>query len=94
MVLSVNLPPHVRTWIERQVAEGRFPTEDAVITSAVEQAMESTYRWEEDEELLASIAEADRGEVFEWTPELRAEIRRQSEENSRRGHRVRDDTKY
>jgi Arc/MetJ-type ribon-helix-helix transcriptional regulator len=94
MVLSVNLPPHVRTWIERQVAEGRFPTEDAVITSAVEQAMESTYRWEVDEELLASIAEADRGEVFEWTPELREEIRRQSEENSRRGHKVRDDIKY
>jgi Arc/MetJ-type ribon-helix-helix transcriptional regulator len=94
MVLSVNLPPHVRTWIERQVAEGRFPSEDAVITSAVEQAMESTYRWEEDEDLLSAIAEADRGDILEWTPELRADIRRQSEENARLGKPVPYDLTY
>lgn len=94
MALSSHLPPHVRSWIQRQVAEGRFASEEAVITDAVEQAMTATYRWEDDEELLASIAEADRGEVFELTPALKADIRRQSEENSRRGHKVRDDLKY
>jgi Arc/MetJ-type ribon-helix-helix transcriptional regulator len=94
MALAKNLPDHVKAYIERQVAEGRFETEEAVIVDAVEHVMETSYRWEEDEELLAAIAEADRGEVYEWTPELMAEIRRESEENHRRGHQVRDDIKY
>jgi putative addiction module CopG family antidote len=94
MVLSVNLPPHVRTWIERQVAEGRFPSEDAVITSAVEQAMESTYRWEEDEDLLSAIAEADRDEGEEYTPQLRRRMREEAEQNARLGKPVPYDLTY
>ncbi|MBA2469753.1 MAG: type II toxin-antitoxin system ParD family antitoxin [Chloroflexia bacterium] len=93
MSMTITLPDHIQSWIDRQVAEGRYDTTDAVIANAVEQAM-GGYRWEEDEDLLEAIAQADRGEVFEWTPQLRADIRRQSEENLKRGHVVSDDIKY
>ncbi len=93
MSMMITLPDHIQSWIDRQVAEGRYDTTDAVIANAVEQAM-GGYRWEEDEDLLEAIAQADRGEVFEWTPQLRADIRRQSEENLKRGHVVSDDIKY
>ncbi len=94
MVLTVNLPPHVQSWITRQVSEGRYPTEAAAITAAVEQAIETGYRWEEDDELLASIAEADRGEGEEYTPELRRRLREQAEENLRLGVPVPHDVTY
>ncbi len=94
MSMTITLPDHIQSWIDQQVAEGRYQSANAVIANAVEQAMDVPYRWEEDEALLESIAQADRGEVFELTPELRAEIRRQSEENARLGHQVSDDIKY
>ncbi len=93
MSMTITLPEHIQSWIDQQVAEGRYDSKDAVIVNAVEQAM-GGYRWEEDEDLLEAIAQADRGEVFEWTPQLRADIRRQSEENLKRGHVVSDDIKY
>jgi antitoxin ParD1/3/4 len=93
MTITITLPPHIQNYIARQVAEGRFESEDAVIVNAVEQAMDE-YRWDEDEELLEAIAEADRGEGYRLTPELMADIRRESEENLRNGHEVRDDIKY
>jgi len=93
MTLTITLPDHIQASIERQIAEGRFETEEAVIVDVFEHVI-GEYRWEDDPELLAAIAEADRGEVFELTPELRIEIRRQAEENLKRGHRVRDDITY
>ena len=62
MALTINLPEHIQTYIRRQVEEGRFTSEEAVIADAVEQVMDE-YRWEEDEDLLEAIAEADRGEA-------------------------------
>ena len=93
MALRNNLPEHIKAYIERQVAEGRFESEEAVIINAVETVMD-TYCWEEDEDLLEAIAEADRGEAVEWTPELRKQILKQSEENARRGVPVPHDVTY
>lgn len=93
MALTINLPRHIQEYLAREVAQGRFESEEAVIVDAVEQVMHDV-RWEDDPELLAAIAEADRGAVYELTPELKRDIRRQSEENLRRGHRVRDDVTY
>jgi len=93
VTLTITLPEHIQLYIEQQVAEGRFESEEAVIVDVFEHVI-GEYRWEDDPELLTAIAEADRGEVFEWTPELRAQIRRQSEENFKRGHQVPDDIKY
>lgn len=94
MTMTITLPEHIQSWIDQQVAEGRFDSEEAVIANAVEQAMDIPYRWEEDEALLEAIAQADRGEVVKLTPELWDDIRRQSEENARNGHQVSDDIKY
>jgi len=93
MTLTITLPDHIQAYIDRQIAEGRFDTEEAVIVDVFEHVI-GEYRWEDDPELLAAIAEADRGQVFELTPQLKADIRHQSEENLKRGHRVRDDIKY
>jgi Arc/MetJ-type ribon-helix-helix transcriptional regulator len=93
MALTINLPEHVRSYIRKQVEEGRFASEEAVIADAVEQVMDD-YRWEEDEALLEAIAEADRGEGVLWTPELRDQILRESEEASKRGDPVSHDVTY
>ena len=71
MALTITLPDHIKAYIERQVAEGRFESEDAMIVNAVEQVMDE-YRWEEDEDLLEAIAEYERDGGEEWTPELMA----------------------
>lgn len=92
MALAINLPRHIQEYIDRQIAEGRYDSEESVIVSVFEQVIHEEH-WLDDPELTASIAESDRGEVFELTPELKADIRRQSEENLRRGHQVRDDIK-
>jgi Arc/MetJ-type ribon-helix-helix transcriptional regulator len=93
MVLSSHLPEHVRTYIRKQVETGAFPTEEAVITDAVEQQMDK-YRWEEDEDLLEAIAETDRGDTVEWTPELRKQIVEEAKENARLGKPVRYEVTY
>ena len=95
MVLSNHLPEHVRTYIRKQVETGAFPTEEAVITNAVEQQMDK-YRWEEDEDLLEAIAEADRGDIVTmddpatYLDRLSGEAR----ELVKHGHEVSDDVKY
>lgn len=94
MSMTITLPEHIQSWIDRQVAEGRYETTEAVIANAVEQVMEPPYRWEEDQGLLDAIAQADRGEAEEWTPELRDRIRRQSEEDARQGKPIPYDVTY
>ncbi len=94
MSMTITLPKHIQIWIDQQVAEGRYESTEAVIANAVEQALDIPYRWEEDQDLLEAIAQADRGEVVTVTPELWDDIRRQSEENARNGHQVSDDIKY
>jgi len=93
MALTINLPEHITAYIRRQVEEGRFTSEEAVIADAVEQVMDE-YRWEDDEDLLEAIAEADRGEVTPWSDDLLGRLADEARENSRRGHQVSDDIKY
>ncbi len=93
MTLTITLPDHIQAYIERQIAEGRFDTEQAVIVDVFEHVI-GEYRWEDDPELLAAIAEADRGEGVPWTPEVMDQIVDEAMENSRRGHQVSDDIKY
>ena len=93
MALTITLPQHIQAYIEQQVAEGRFDSEDAVIANAVEKVM-GEYRWEEDEDLLEAIAEYDREGGVEWTPELRERILKASEENAKRGVPVPHDVTY
>ncbi len=93
MALTIHLPPHLRDQVARDVEAGRFESEEAAIIDALELAYERI-PWEEDPELLAAIAEADRGEGEVWTPQLMDKIVDEAMENSRRGHVVPDDIKY
>jgi Arc/MetJ-type ribon-helix-helix transcriptional regulator len=93
MALTITLPEHIQAYIERQIAEGRFENEEAVIVDVFEHVI-GEYRWEDDPGLLAAIAEADRGEGVLWTPELMDQLATDAIENSRRGHQVQDDIKY
>lgn len=91
MALTVNLPPHLRDYIAREVAAGRFADEEAAVIDAIELVvgMET-----DDPELTASIAQADRGEFQSLTPDLWNEIRETAKRHSREGHVVRHDIRY
>jgi Arc/MetJ-type ribon-helix-helix transcriptional regulator len=93
MVLTITLPEHIQSYIDQQIADGRFETEIAVIIDVFEQVI-TNYRWEEDEDLPEVIAAVDRGEVVPWTDDLLDRLSEQARENSRRGHKVSDDIKY
>jgi Arc/MetJ-type ribon-helix-helix transcriptional regulator len=93
MALTIHLPQHIRDYLAREVAQGRYESEEAAIVDAVEHAIVRTC-WEDDPELLAAIEEADRGEGESRTPELMERLVEGAKENSRRGHRVPDDIKY
>jgi Arc/MetJ-type ribon-helix-helix transcriptional regulator len=96
MALTVHLPQHIRDYIARQVAEGRFASEDAVIANAVEQAMEETWRWDEDEELLAAIAEYERdgGTLVTVFEVYLQRLSREARDEFRTDLEVSDDVKY
>ena len=93
MALTITLPDHIKAYIERQVAEGRLESEDAMIVNAVEQVMDE-YRWEEGEDLLMAIAEYERDGGEEWTPELMARISAEAREAAERGDPVPYDVTY
>ena len=59
---TITLPDHVAAWIDEQVADGHYATEDDVIVDLVEQAMAPRIDWSDDPELLEAIAEIERGE--------------------------------
>lgn len=92
--ITISLPDHVKAYIERQIAEGRFESEEAVITSAVEHEMTFAHRWADDETLLEAIAGADRGETRPLTEELMRDLVGRARENARYGHQVRPDVTY
>lgn len=95
MSMTITLPEHIQSWIDHQVAEGRYKNTDAVIAHAVEQAM-GGYRWEEDEDLLEAIAayERDGGETVTDIGAYLDRLSREAMENDARGHAVSDDIKY
>jgi Arc/MetJ-type ribon-helix-helix transcriptional regulator len=93
---TITLPDHIATWIDDQVAEGRFATEDEVIVELVEQAMSPRINWNDDPELLEAIAEIERGEGILIT-DMTAffdEVSRRASEAAARGDEVPDDIKY
>jgi len=96
MALTIDLPDHVRAYIEKQIHAGRFDNEAAAITDAVELAMEMSWNWENDENLLRAIEEYDRdGGIPVPDPAAYLErLSREARENAAKGHLVRDDVTY
>jgi len=93
---TITLPDHVAAWIDDQVAEGKFATDDEVIVDLVEQAMSSGIDWNDDPELLEALAEIERGEGIVVT-DITAffdDIERRAAERAARGGDIPDDLKY
>jgi Arc/MetJ-type ribon-helix-helix transcriptional regulator len=93
---TIRLPDHVAAWIDEQVADGRYATDDDVIVDLVEQAMAPGIDWNDDPELLEAIAEIERGEGIVVT-DITAyfdQIEKRASEAAARGDEVPDDLKY
>ena len=93
---TITLPDHVVAWIDEQVAEGKFTSEDDVIVELVEQAMSPRINWNDDPGVQQSIAEIERGEGILIT-DISAffdEVSRRASEAAARGDVVPDDIKY
>jgi Arc/MetJ-type ribon-helix-helix transcriptional regulator len=86
MSMTITLPEHIQAWIDQQIAEGRFESEEAVIANAVEQAM-GEYRWEDDQELGEAIADYEQngGETVTDIKTFLERLSGEARENSRNG---------
>jgi len=84
--MSITYPPDIEATINRLVEEGRFSDSTEALRAAVHLLEE---RERQHENLLAKLQigldEADRGEVDDWTPELRERIRQEAHEMFLRG---------
>jgi putative addiction module CopG family antidote len=93
--MQVHIPGHLKAFIEREVASGRYASEEAVIADALERLSEDNdTRMTIAEAVREPLAELARGEGRELTDEVWQEIVITSEEDSRRGIPISDDVKY
>ena len=84
--MSVTLTPQVEDRIRRWIETGDYVDADAVVNEALELLEE--HRAQRDAfwaKIQVGIDEADRGEVDEWTPELRERLWREANEAFLRG---------
>lgn len=94
--MQITLPAEAQAIIEREILSGRYTSVIDVIVDALKHLDDEPYVYDamSDPKVLEAIAQADRGEVYEWNDELRADIRRQAREDARLGKRIPDDVKY
>lgn len=84
--MSVTLSPRLEAQIQRWVDSGQYEDADAVMQDALELLEEHREQFETLRmKIQEGLDEADRGEVDEWTPELRERLRREAYEMYRRG---------
>lgn len=85
--MMMHLPADLHATIRQRVASGDYGDETAVIRAAL--AALDARNHERLRVLRAKVAagfaEAERGEVVEWTPELMDELEREADEMDRRG---------
>ena len=83
--MTVTLSPKAEAIVRELVEGGRYADLDEVIERALE-ALDYQERTERLRAMLQEgIDEDDRGEVDEWTPELRERLHQQALERYRRG---------
>lgn len=84
--MSVSLTPQVEEQIRRLIESGQYPDADAVVRDALR--LLEGHRTELDAlraKLQVGLDEADRGDVDEWTSELRERIRQDAQKRYLRG---------
>jgi putative addiction module CopG family antidote len=83
--MTVTLSPRAEAIVRELVEGGRYADLDEVIERALE-VLDYQERMERLRAMLqVGIDEDDRGEVDEWTPELRERLHQQALERYRRG---------
>jgi putative addiction module CopG family antidote len=83
--MTVTLSPHAEEIVRELVEAGRYASADEVIERAL-QALDYQERLERLRAMLQIGIDADdRGEVDEWTPELRERLHQEALERYRRG---------
>jgi putative addiction module CopG family antidote len=84
--MNVTLTPQVEDKIRHWVETGQYADADAVLNDALRLLDEHRQRLDAlRAKLQIGLDEADRGEVDEWTPELRDRLRREAHEMHLRG---------
>ena len=83
--MTVTLSPHAEAIIREKVDSGRYGSSDEVIEQAL-QDLDERERLERLQAMLqVGLNADDRGEVDEWTPELRERLHLEALERYRRG---------
>lgn len=87
--MSIQLPPDLEASIRQKIERGRFPDATEVVREAMrllddQERQLDTLR----AKLQIGLDEADRGEVDEWTPDLRERLRREAWEMYQRGEHL------
>ena len=85
--MSVQIAPDIEAQIRDKVETGDYPNAEAVLREAMQLLEERDRKraW-----LLEALAEGEKGEAVEFTPERMELIRRRAQENARQGKPVSD----
>jgi antitoxin ParD1/3/4 len=79
-------PPDIEASIRQKIERGRFPDVDEVLREAMRLLDDQERRLDAlRAKIQIGLDEADRGEMDEWTPELRERLWREADEMHRRG---------
>lgn len=97
--LTIHLREDLRRYVEREVASGRFASQEEVVEAALETLAETSEPIIEPtmtirEAVAEALVQVERGEVYEVTDALWAEIEADAHAAMLRGDPVRDEVKY
>ncbi len=94
--MQIVLPTKIKSFVEREVASGRYADEQQVIVEALRRLAddEPDDRVTVAEAVANSLAQMERGEVIPYTEDFMREASARAHENARNGHKVSDDVKY
>lgn len=93
--MQIVLPPKIKSFVDGEVASGRFADAEHVVIGALQLMADDRYPTKTVAEAVAeSLAQVERGEFVEWTDDFLERAAERARDNSRLGHKVRDDIKY
>lgn len=93
--MQIHLPTHLQSFIEQEVASGRYESESKVIEDALERLADAPETTMTVAEAVAeSLVQIERGETVAWDDDFLKRSAERAMENSRNGHKVRNEVRY
>lgn len=94
--MQIMLPTEIKSFVEREVASGRYADEQQVIVEALRRLAndEPFVTMTVAEAVAESLAQIERGQVRELTDDVFDDLLKQSEADAKRGAPVRDEARY